>query len=682
MHKVLIILIFVISHLASSAQSQLIPSGPNIDSLKKILPVSVIKQQVDILNKLAEYYAPLNFDSSILYSSQAMRLASIYNYMPAIGLARFHTGNAYYCKMDFKNALLSYLSAQPILEENACYNELGNLNSMLGHINFLIRRGDKAMACYRKALSFFQTVRNEGSQLEIYDAMCMTTNFLGVETSDSSLVYAHNLLNYSRKAHDRYREAYALLQIALIYILEDKSDINRKKALAYSDSALAISIPMHFDELISIVNLDLCAYYDMSSSPGEHTEKQALKRLTGERAYNAALKIRSNYLQAVALNNLARIDLEEGEYTMATIDLDKSEARLNDYFKTEWKHKKVDMLNALDVVFEYFIAQRELNAMYGLWYRIAKAKKEYTKAIEFLILYFQSTDSIIASQQNRQLEIMMAEDEAAKQAQKLSTMLQDNDLNRLKLSRTRFIFLGAGAGILLLSSILLLFFQRKKLKAEQRSVVMEQRLLRAQMNPHFIFNSLASIQNYIINEKPDEASIYLSRFSQLVRNVLDNSVEEYVTLENEIGAISNYMELQKARYADKLNFTIEVDPLIDQEAMCIPPMLAQPFIENAIEHGIKHRETPGNINIYFTLEDHLIHFEVEDDGVGREKAYEIEHRQQVRHRSMSTTITHDRLMTINRKMKKKIRLEIIDLKDESGNACGTRVTFRIPFVEK
>ena len=114
----------------------------------------------------------------------------------------------------------------------------------------------------------------------------------------------------------------------------------------------------------------------------------------------------------------------------------------------------------------------------------------------------------------------------------------------------------------------------------------------------------------------------------------------------------------------------------------IPPMLAQPFIENSIEHGIKYKETTGHIEIRFHLEDDLIRFEVDDDGVGREKAREIELKQNRIHRSLSTSITHDRLVRLNKKSKAKIRLEIIDLKNDLGEACGTKVTFGIPVVER
>jgi LytS/YehU family sensor histidine kinase len=155
-------------------------------------------------------------------------------------------------------------------------------------------------------------------------------------------------------------------------------------------------------------------------------------------------------------------------------------------------------------------------------------------------------------------------------------------------------------------------------------------------------------------------------------------VEDYVPLEKEIETIENYLELQKVRYAGKFDHTVEVDERIDRENMLIPPMLA--FIENAIEHGIRHKDGPGHIEIRFRLTNGLIRFEVEDDGVGRERAKEIEQRRGSRHRSMATSITRDRLTTLNRKLKKKIRLEIIDLKDASGKGCGTRVEFGIPVV--
>jgi LytS/YehU family sensor histidine kinase len=224
----------------------------------------------------------------------------------------------------------------------------------------------------------------------------------------------------------------------------------------------------------------------------------------------------------------------------------------------------------------------------------------------------------------------------------------------------------------------LLLFRQNRLKTEQNALMLEQKLLRSQMNPHFLFNSLASIQNFIVTEDPDKASIYLSRFSSLMRNILDSSAEEFIPLEKEISTITYYLELQKVRYAGKFDFNIDVDENIDEENMNIPPMLAQPFIENAIEHGIKHKSSKGHISISFSFNEDVILISVEDDGVGRIRAAEIEKQHKKDHHSMATSITRDRLANLNRKLKTKISLEIIDLKNKQGEASGTKVIFSIP----
>ena len=156
-----------------------------------------------------------------------------------------------------------------------------------------------------------------------------------------------------------------------------------------------------------------------------------------------------------------------------------------------------------------------------------------------------------------------------------------------------------------------------------------------------------------------------------MRNILDNSVEELVPLEVEISTIENYLELQMVRYAGKFDYRIQLEDTIDAETMMIPPMLAQPFIENAIEHGVKHRITIGQIDIRFSLADHTLIFEVEDNGVGRQMARTIELQREPNHRSMATSITRERLMSMKKRRKTKISMEIADLKNESGDFTPT-----------
>jgi sensor histidine kinase YesM len=282
---------------------------------------------------------------------------------------------------------------------------------------------------------------------------------------------------------------------------------------------------------------------------------------------------------------------------------------------------------------------------------------------------------------NREMMGIQAEYEDEIKRQEIAGLARENDLRRLKLTQSRIILTSIGSFLLIVFLIIMLWIQRKSSRSEQKALVLEQKLLRSQMNPHFIFNSLSSIQNFIVTEKPDKTSIYLSKFAKLVRNILDNSTEEYIPLEKEISTIENYPELQKVRYAGKFDYRIDIANEIDAETMMIPPMLAQPFIENAIEHGIKHRETPGHIDIRFSLKDQILLSEVEDNGVGRQKAREIEIVQDPGHRSMAIGLTFERLANLNRKLNKKIILEIIDLENASEEAEGTRVMFGVPVRE-
>jgi hypothetical protein len=438
------------------------------------------------------------------------------------------------------------------------------------------------------------------------------------------------------------------------------------------------------EKIITIIFCDLGSNYDRGSPLFDSTGNLALARYYYEKSIIHARKSGEIIFQIMIHNSLAGIDIEEKKYDQAERNLDSVETKLIEYFQVDLKNPDMpdSVIRFREEPFNFFLAQREKNYLFKHRYNLALAKGDLTNAIEYLDLYYQSIISMKSVQQGRQLEMMIAEAESERIDRKMQNLSQTNELNQLKLSRSRFMFLWAGAGVVIISLLILLYFQRKKWKAEQKSITLEQKLLRSQMNPHFIFNSLASIQNFIVNQKANEASIYLSRFSQLVRNILDNSIEEYVTVQKEIETIKHYLELQKVRYADQFSYNLNVDEKIDEENMMIPPMLAQPFIENAIEHGIRYKETVGHIDIRFRLEGELIRFEVEDDGVGREKAHEIELKQNRVHRSLSTSITHDRLVKLNKKLKTKIHLEIIDLKNNLGEACGTKVTFGIPILER
>jgi ligand-binding sensor domain-containing protein len=225
--------------------------------------------------------------------------------------------------------------------------------------------------------------------------------------------------------------------------------------------------------------------------------------------------------------------------------------------------------------------------------------------------------------------------------------------------------------------------QLEKVTLEKHVLELEQKALRLQMNPHFIFNALQSIQGFIARNDSAEARKYLAKFGKLMRSTLENSRQTYTSITLEAESLTHYLGLEALCQGNRFTFSIDIDPRIDPEATFIPVMLIQPFVENAVIHGVLHQlEKPGKINIRFILdvaknEMKSIICEIEDNGVGRKKAKEYESEIKKDHKSAALEITRERLSQANEKGKPESKLEIIDLMDADGNATGTKVVIRI-----
>ncbi len=231
-------------------------------------------------------------------------------------------------------------------------------------------------------------------------------------------------------------------------------------------------------------------------------------------------------------------------------------------------------------------------------------------------------------------------------------------------------------------------YREAKLKEKHFMETLEQRLLRSQMNPHFIFNALGAIQSYIFSHNPIEAGSYLSKFADLMRSILYGSREEYISLSKEIEALRNYLEIQQLRFEDKFEFDFEVDSVINTDFIKVPPMLIQPFLENSIEHGFKNLSRKGFLKIKITKEVDKLKFEIIDNGTGlNTKSSENLRRNRdgdivlsKKHKSLSLQITRKRLAILNKDKKGKYELKISNITDTSGKVKGTKVTFYIPVI--
>ncbi|MBK9509949.1 MAG: histidine kinase [Cytophagaceae bacterium] len=199
------------------------------------------------------------------------------------------------------------------------------------------------------------------------------------------------------------------------------------------------------------------------------------------------------------------------------------------------------------------------------------------------------------------------------------------------------------------------------------------------MNPHFIFNCLNSIKLYSLENDPASASVYLTKFSKLIRLVLDNSRSERLTLDKEIETLRLYIEMEIMRFKEKVAYEMQVSTEIDQQYIEIPPLLIQPFVENAIWHGLMHKEFGGKVSILVSLiEENMLEIQVIDNGVGREKSAEYKSKTATKHKSFGMKVTNERIDLINQIYKTNAKVEIIDLYDNFKLAIGTKVLINIP----
>jgi tetratricopeptide (TPR) repeat protein len=218
-----------------------------------------------------------------------------------------------------------------------------------------------------------------------------------------------------------------------------------------------------------------------------------------------------------------------------------------------------------------------------------------------------------------------------------------------------------------------------------QAIQLQHKALRAQMNPHFIFNALNAIQNYINSDRNEEAAHHLAKFAELMRNSLHLSEEENITLETEIDFLRAYLNInQKLRFENQLNYQIEISEDLEEDIIGVPTMILQPYVENAIEHGLRPKRG-GNILLTFSLTDdeRYLRCTVEDDGMGRTKVREMQQLSgyHERHRSRGTEITEARLRLLHGSDDVEF-IKIIDLFNAENIPCGTRVEILLPYSEE
>ena len=239
-------------------------------------------------------------------------------------------------------------------------------------------------------------------------------------------------------------------------------------------------------------------------------------------------------------------------------------------------------------------------------------------------------------------------------------------------TRNQWLIISIVMLFILLLIAIAFYVYNAKLRAANKAATLEQSLLRAQMNPHFIFNTLAAIQNITLEGNALKSSNYIAKFSKLIRQNFDYVRKESITLDKEIAMISNYIETQQLRFNNAFTYVIAMDKEVDNKAILVPPMMLQPFVENAIEYGLKERKEGGELQIKVVKESQGLLFVILDNGIGRSAKAKQEKVSEELH---ATAIFKERLKMRKKGEEKSFVIE--DLFDEHNNPTGTKVSFKL-----
>ncbi|MEQ8471571.1 MAG: histidine kinase [Marinoscillum sp.] len=605
----------------------------DVESLIGKLSSAELHEQPAILNELSKKVRGSNTDSAMTFAKRAYALASQIDDKEQMALANKNIGIIHWFNYELDSALVSYGKSLNSFVELGREDEVANLYNNISIVFSKQEQKDTAIALYQKALEI---------NLKRNDSVGIARNYLNL-----AVLYGE-VENYQTEMH------------------------YQREALKYSYSSADFIYSNMAGTMSNLYGPDSAIFY-----------------------YRKALELcKIDFLIARIYLNLGPHFRVLGMIDSARIYLEKGKLLLSDKLSEEYAKALMDEGSLFELEGNYsrslglylkanHIAEsQKYNALLiDLWQSIAHnygAIGNWNNAYQWSRKHQQLQDSMTNVENSRHLAELQAKFEYEQHQRKIGELTRENLLKEVQIAADRnfklVLLIGFGF-IIMLSIILFVIYKRRQERREQglamKSLEIEQRMLRSQMNPHFIFNALNSIQSFITTNKAYEAEVFMSKFSLLVRKILENSTQKLIALDEEVETLDLYLTLEKSRFEERFDFEIieDADGMIS-----IPPMLLQPFVENAIIHGMKGKSEKGKITVRFLeQEDHLI-CEVEDDGVGRSAE-----EQKKAHRSLATSLTNDRINYFNEASSAgAFALQILDLKDSGSEPIGTKVTLTIP----
>jgi len=586
-----------------------------------------------------------------------------------------------------------------------------------------------------KALQLAKKARNNTSIARTYSSIAK--NYMHYNAKDSAFYFTNLSIQYARRSASKSILAESFNTQSIVYAYFDQNELSVAKnylslQLVASNNDLP-QLATYTREIgrsqLKISNLSEAEKYFKQSIEYAKQLFDVRQEALGYSNLGSVYRERKMYDKAIAYNknaidllselrdynglgnahnNLGVIYKDQLLYDQASQNFNQA---LVFYESTNNRERIADVYHNVGAIFQqqqkYLIALNYLNRSIAIrkqfgaknqifnTYRIISnvyndiGKKEL--ALDYLHLYIDHLDSNSSLQESTKIaelsELYRSEQRErliALQADSIERQNQEKNWTKTKLENTilkngqkTYVIIGFILLILLGGIILFYRFKQGSIKQKQKEAEMLQTLLRSQMNPHFIFNSMSVIQSYIYDNDIKNSSKFLVNFSRLIRLILENSSKEFIAISTEIEILQKYLETQKLRFEDRFEYSVEVSDELLEEIAMIPPMITQPFIENAIEHGQLHTIEGGFIRILFSKneKENMLNIEIIDNGIGRKAS--IENQKSKAHRSMAISITTERINNLNSKYRTSGHLTIEDF--DKNLETGTKVLISLPY---
>nr|WP_321248108.1 tetratricopeptide repeat protein [uncultured Psychroserpens sp.] len=544
------------------------------------------------------------------------------------------------------------------IETHKKANELANKTNnlefkiiSLNNIGVAYRRMDlvkPALDFHTKALDFARSVENP-SQTTFYN-IAVSQNSIGniyliLEQYELALKQFEKSLEIEKQADNKLGLAINYQNIGYAY--EAQGDLEN----ALSNYKLSLEFNEQIDS-----NLGRVICYNSIGQVYIKQKKHIDAKIIIEKALEKALKINDQFYIASSYINLGWVQKEMDELIAS-----------EEHLKKGLKIAKQYSLN-LSIV----EADKRLSELYNKTNDYQSALRHYKESVE--------VEKTINNDRNlRYVNDVIIQYENEAKNNEIKALASENQIVKSKLERNKKVFWYSMLILAIIVGVLVALYRNRQLSQEKQILTLEQDMLRSQMNPHFIFNSLNSIKLYIINNEKENAVYYLNKFSKLIRKILVASSEKENSLEDELDTMKLYMNIENIRFSNEIDFEINVDDNINAASIKLPSLILQPFLENALWHGLSSKKEDKKIELHvYRIEEDFVLISIKDNGIGRVKAEKINRDKLIKRKSVGIAITKARLANFSKDYTSDYHIEIEDLYDNSQTAIGTNVIVKIP----